>query len=324
MVKARAHSNIALVKYWGKKDIALNLPAVGSISITLEALHTETSVVFDESLTADELVLNGRPAGEKERKRVSRFLDIIRGRHGLQGAARVNSSNNFPTAAGLASSASAFAALSLAASRAAGLELSGRELSILARRGSGSAARSLFGGFTEMHRGKRPDGGDAFAEPLYPADHWPLRVIIAVTSEAQKKTGSTDGMELSRKTSPYYTAWVESSEDDLRAMRDALAQKDFQKLAEISEFSCLKMHALAMASNPGLIYWNAHTLELLHWVRSLREGGTPAFFTIDAGPQVKIVCPPEAEAAIVNQLEGHPAVERIIVTALGPDAHVIE
>ncbi len=323
MIKARAHSNIALVKYWGKKNIALNTPAVGSISLCLEALYTETGVLFDPLLEKDELLLNGRPATEKERSRVSSFLDIIRREAGSKQAARVESVNNFPTAAGLASSASAFAALALAASRAAGLELSGQELSILARMGSGSAARSLFGGFVEMHRGRREDGRDAWAEPLYPADYWPLQVIIAITSEVQKKTGSTDGMELSRRTSPYYRAWVDSSEDDLAAMRAALAEKDFQKLAEVSEFSCLKMHALAMASNPGLIYWSAATLELLHWVRTLREQGTPVFFTIDAGPQLKIICPPSYSSAIVDQLSGHPAVERTIVSALGPDARVL-
>ncbi len=323
MIKARAHSNIALVKYWGKKNIALNTPAVGSISLCLEALYTETGVLFDPELERDELVLNGRPATEKERNRVSAFLDIIRRESGMKQAARVESANNFPTAAGLASSASAFAALALAASRAAGMNPDGQSLSVLARMGSGSAARSLFGGFVEMHRGEREDGRDAFAEPLYSADYWPLHVIIAITSEASKKTGSTDGMELSRRTSPYYKAWVDSSEEDLAAMRGALAGRDFQKMAEISEYSCLKMHALAMASNPGLIYWNADTLELLHWVRALREKGTPAFFTIDAGPQLKIICPPEHSAAIVEKLSGHPAVKRTIVSALGPDARIL-
>ncbi len=322
MIKARAHSNIALVKYWGKKNIALNTPAVGSISLCLDALYTETGVLFDPELERDELILNGRPATDRERTRVSAFLDLIRRESGKKQAARVESVNNFPTAAGLASSASAFAALALAASRAAGMTLGGRALSILARRGSGSAARSLFGGFVEMHRGQREDGSDAYAEPLYPAGYWPLHVIIAITSEKQKKTGSTDGMELSRLTSPYYQAWVDSSEDDLAAMRAALAGRDFQKLAEVSEFSCLKMHALALASNPGLIYWSADTLELLHWVRSLREQGTPVFFTIDAGPQLKIICPPDYSAAIVEQLSGHPAVERTIVSGLGPDARV--
>ncbi|RMH64354.1 MAG: diphosphomevalonate decarboxylase [Calditrichaeota bacterium] len=324
MVKVRAHSNIALVKYWGKRHIPLNIPAVGSISITLDALYTDTAVVFDPSLTEDRLVLNGIPAKEKESRRVSAFLDRVRKMAGRDDFARIESVNNFPTAAGLASSASAFAALALAATRAAGLTLSPPELSVLARIGSGSAARSLFGGFVQMHRGERDDGRDAYAEPLYKGDYWPLRVIIAVTAEGPKKTGSTDGMEHSRLTSPYYEAWVSDSQKDIDAMREALKNKDFERLADISEYSCLKMHALAMSGRPGLIYWNDRTLELLHWVRARRAEGWPVFFTIDAGPQLKVICPEDYGERVGALLREHPAVERIIESSLGNDARVMD
>lgn len=323
-VKARAHSNIALVKYWGKRDIPLNLPAVASISITLDALYTDAEIVFNTDLAADTLNLNNESASEKDRLRLSRFLDLIRSRAGINACASVKSENNFPTSAGLASSASSFACLALAASSAAGLILNSVELSILARLGSGSAARSVFGGFVEMNPGNKKDGSDAAAYQLYPENYWDLTVIIAITSEQKKKTGSTDGMEISRLTSPYYDAWVNSSQKDMEDMRSAIKNKDFQKMAEVSEFSCLKMHALALASNPGLIYWNGTTIDLLHKIKALRERGLPVFFTVDAGPQVKAICPFSAAEKVKSALYEIEGVSRIIQTGLGSNARIME
>jgi len=242
---ARAHSNIALVKYWGKRNIPLNLPAVASISITLDGLFTETSVQFNDANSSDSLLLNGENALEKDRARLSNFLDLIRFRSGIKKYASVESSNNFPTSAGLASSASSFACLALASTKAAEYSASKNELSELARLGSGSAARSIYGGFVEMDLGVMEDGSDSIAHQLHPADYWDLKVIIAITSEKKKKTGSTDGMESSRLTSPFYQPWIDSSPKDITEMRSAIAHKDFGKVSDISEFSCLKMHALA-------------------------------------------------------------------------------
>ncbi|MBN2424995.1 MAG: diphosphomevalonate decarboxylase [Calditrichaceae bacterium] len=322
-ITAVAHSNIALVKYWGKRDARLNLPAVGSISLTLDALHTHTSVQFDETFKSDTLFLNGKEAGEKETKRISGFLDLIRARSGQKSKAQVESENNFPTAAGLASSASGFAALAAAASKAAGLSLSDRELSVLARLGSGSAARSVFGGIVEMHKGQKADGSDSFAEPLYPPDYWDLRLLIAVTSEAKKSIGSTDGMTLSKNTSPYYKAWVDSHPADLVGMKKALEHKDFTGLGEISEFSCLKMHALALASNPGMLYWNETTLAGIHLLREIRRHGTEVYFTIDAGPQVKAICLPEAVNKVKEALGSLAGVKQVMHTKLGPGIRII-
>lgn len=323
-VKARACSNIALVKYWGKRDVKLNLPAVASISITLDTLYTETSVLFDSALMMDKLILNGEIAAEKDTIRLSKFLGLIRHKAGLKDFANVDSINNFPTSAGLASSASSFACLALAASRAAGLNLSNSELSEYARLGSGSAARSVFGGFVEMKLGQKSDGSDAVAEQLFPEDYWDLTVLIAITSEAKKKTGSTDGMEVSRLTSPYYKSWIDSSVIDIKEMRNALKEKDFQKVAEISEFSCLKMHALAIAANPGLIYWNGTTVNLIHRVRVLRNEGIPVFFTIDAGPQLKAICPSEYTANVESVLSAEKGIKRIIKSRLGGNAKILE
>jgi diphosphomevalonate decarboxylase len=313
----RARSNIALVKYWGKADPALNLPAVGSISITLDDLWTDTAIRFDAALEHDELVLNGEARGD-QLERVTACLDLIRAKAAIALKARVESRNNFPTAAGLASSASGFAALVGAASAALGVDWSERELSILARRGSGSAARSIFGGYVEMHKGDAADGSDSFAEPLAPAEHWPLAVLVAVTSSGEKAVGSGPGMSLSAASSPYYKDWVDSHPPDLDAARRAIATKDFEALATVSESSCLKMHAAAMSTVPPLLYWNGATVDCLNEVRALRRRGVPVFFTIDAGPQVKAVCLPEARTAVHAALSGIPGVAEVIATRLGP------
>jgi diphosphomevalonate decarboxylase len=314
---ARARSNIALVKYWGKRDAALNLPATGSISITLDTLWSETHVEFDAALERDAFTLDGEERDE-QRSRVSACLDLLRARAGVETAARVESRNNFPTAAGLASSASGFAALVVAADRALGLGLAPRELSILARRGSGSAARSLFGGFVEMHLGQRADGADCFAEPLAPARSWPLEVVVAVTARARKDIGSGSGMTRSAATSPYYGAWVETHPADLDIARTAIRDRDFAALAEVSERSCLKMHAAALAAAPPLLYWSPATLACMTTVVDLRRAGVPVFFTIDAGPQVKAVCAPGEAAAVGSALAATPGVVEVLHTGLGP------
>jgi diphosphomevalonate decarboxylase len=318
---ARARSNIALVKYWGKADTGLNLPAVGSISITLEALWTDTSVEFDAALRVDELTLNDRRRPE-QLARVTECLDVLRSLARVDARARVASRNTFPTGAGLASSASGFAALVGAAAAALELELTPRELSILARRASGSAARSIFGGFVEMHVAKRADGSDSFAEPLLPADAWPLEVIVAITATREKDVSSGSGMTRSAESSPYYRAWVDSHPADMAAARSAIGARDFGALGEIAETNCLKMHAAAMAATPPLLYWNGATVECLNRVRTLRAEGVPVFFTIDAGPQVKAVCAPEAKSAVRAALVDVPGVVDTLVTGLGPGIEV--
>ncbi|HET7676136.1 MAG TPA: diphosphomevalonate decarboxylase [Gammaproteobacteria bacterium] len=320
---AQAQPNIALIKYWGKRDTALNLPAAGSLSITLESLWTRTRVAFDPALTRDELQLNGceNPA---ELARVSACLDLLRARAGSGTHARVDSHNNFPTGAGLASSASGFAALVRAGAAALGLDLDERELSTLARRGSGSAARSIFGGFVEMAAGTRADGEDAFAQPVLDAAEWPLQVVVVVTSKRAKSIGSTAGMELSRRTSPFYAEYVATTPRDLAAARQAVVERDFEALAALSEHSCLKMHGMMLATRPGLIYWSGATVEALHCIRALRErDGLGVFFTVDAGPQVKAVCLPADTERVAAALTALPGIETVITSALGEGARLI-
>lgn len=316
MVTATACANIALIKYWGKRSVAENLPAAGSLSLTLDALRTTTTVELVEG--ADRLTLDGTDVEGKPLSRISRFVDLVREATGRSERVHVTSKNAFPTAAGLASSASAFAALAVAAARAFGLEASPEELSILARKGSGSAARSIFGNFARM-----TDGEDAHAFAL-PDIELELCAAIAVAKAGPKAIGSTEGMERTRETSPYHAAWIETVNRDLGPAEEALRQKDLGRLAEIVEGNCLAMHANAMAARPGIIYFRPATLWAIEEVRALRAGGTPVFFTIDAGPHVVAFTPPEHLEAVATRLSGHPDVAEVITSGPGEGARVVE
>src|SRR6058998_422939 len=270
---ARANVNLALVKYWGKRDGALNLPATGSISLTLDGVSVEASVAFGGG-EADRVEIDGVEAGGDEAVRVARFLDVVRTEAGRRERALVATRSTVPRGVGLASSAAAFAALALGASRAAGLALDPPALSALARRGSGSAARSIFGGFVEWRRGERADGRDSVAEPLAGPEDWDLRVVVAVTSSAPKAVSSRDGMERAA-ASPLYPAWVAGAEADLTEARAAIRARDLEALGLVAEHSALKMHAAALATRPPILYWRAATLDCIHRVWALRADGVP-------------------------------------------------
>lgn len=318
---AIAHPNIALVKYWGKRDAALNLPATGSYSLTLAPIRTRTTVSWGQA--EDRLVLNGAEAVGRPLTRIQRFLDLLRADHPSLGHAHVESDNDFPTAAGLASSSSGFAALALAATSAAGLSLSPAALSVLARQGSGSAARSLSGGFVEMQPGASPDGRDAFAVQRYAETHWDLRVLFALTTEGEKSIPSTVGMDQTVATSPYFQAWCDGVPAALRDVDAAVGAQDFERLASLAEASALQMHASAIAAVPGVLYWNGVTVELIHAVRELRAQGLPVFFTIDAGPHVKVFVEGHAAAAASAALREIPGVRGVFEARPGGDARII-
>jgi diphosphomevalonate decarboxylase len=322
-VTAIAHPNIAIIKYWGKRNETLNLPAAGSLSLTLGPIGTRTTVTWGQN--TDSLTLSGQMLTGRELTKVSRFLDLVRAMRPELGGAAVVSANDFPTASGLASSSSAFAALAVAATRAAGLQLDEQSLSMLARQGSGSAARSVCDGFARMHGGKRQDGTDAWAETVFASDHWDLRVVIGVTTEAQKEVKSTDGMNLTMRTSPYYQAWVDSVEPSIDQTIAAISARDFARLAELAEASALQMHASAIAAVPGVLYWRGATVELIHAVRQWREReGVPVFFTIDAGPHIKVFTPAENAANVAARLQQVPGVVRTLLTHPAPGAVTIE
>lgn len=320
---AIAHPNIALVKYWGKAEATRNLPAVGSLSLTLDTLSTVTRVRLDDTLREDRFHLDG---GENEaaRRRVVRALDLFREALGAPFRADVESRNTFPTAAGLASSASGFAALVVAVDAAAGTGLDRTALAELARRCSGSAPRSLYGGFVVLELADATSGEAPRLSQLAPPAAWPLEVVIAVTTRNAKEVGSSAGMERSAATSPFYPVWVESSGGDLAAARRAVELRDFQALAEVSEHNCLKMHAVMTSSRPPLLYWNATTLACVQRVRELRSAGVGVFFTIDAGPQVKAICLPGAGDKVASALSELAGVQTILRAGLGEGARVAE
>lgn len=319
---AVAHANIALAKYWGKLPGSERLPAVPSLSVTLDGMTTTTRVAFDPALDEDAFVLAGAAASEKARRRVTELLDRVREASGLRERARVESRNDFPTAAGLASSASGFAALALAAASAAGLDWDTARISDLARRSSVSAARSLFGGFVELDAG-RPGQTTLAARPIAPPDRLPLRMIVAVATEAPKEVGSTEGMRHTEATSPYYPAWIEGAPAWCAEVRAAILAGNLVALGEAAERSALRMHAAAIAAAPALLYWTGTTVELLAEVRRLRARGLVAYATIDAGPHVKVITRPEDEPAVARALAAVPGVVRTIATRPGAGARLV-
>ncbi len=349
---AIAHPNIALAKYWGKRAGEGNLPAVPSLSVTLAGMETRTHVSFEGGLSRDRLVLDGREEEGRPRERVSALLDRVRKLSGIDAFAEVVSRNDFPTASGLASSASGFAALAFASLAAAGLggdtggappilragaDTALRErASDLARRTSVSAARSAFGGFVELAAGPLGDGpgylGDTpkppgrddalVARPLAapPAFQDDLRVLVAVATEGKKAISSTDGMGRTARESPYYPAWLEEGPRLFGQVRAAVLAGDFEAMGRFAEASALAMHASAMAA--GITYWNATTLELMTSVRALRARGTAAFFTIDAGPHVKVLVHAGDAAEVGTWLRAVPGVVRVIETRAGSGARL--
>lgn len=314
---ATAHPNIALIKYWGKRDLRLNLPAVSSLSLTLAGFSTRTQVRW--SVPADEVLLDERPAPERFARRALSFVDRMTPD---RPPVSIHTHNDFPTGAGLASSASGFAALTLALRAASGApQLDRRALSVLARQGSGSACRSLWGGFVRWNRGKRPDGRDSHGLPIAAADHWDVRMVVGVVRSGPKSIGSTDGMEASRRTSPFYQAWVEHNEPLVDAAEASVLRRDLPALGELMEQSTLAMHAVMHSTRPPIIYWRPGTLACLHAVRELRASGTGVWATMDAGPNVKALCLP-ADADRV-QAAFAPHVERCHVLGPGGPARLL-
>lgn len=318
---ARSNVNVALVKYWGKRDPELNLPATGSISITLDGLSIDARVAF-AGTDGDRFEIDEEPATGEERARLVRFVDLLRHEAGRTDAVSVVTRSHVPRGVGLASSAAAFAALAVAGSHAAGMRLDARALSALARRGSGSAARSIFGGFVEWHRGERADGSDSVAEPLLDASAWDVRVVVAVTTTTPKTVSSREGMARAA-ASPLYPAWVEGAEADLAEARAAIRARDLEALGALAEHSALKMHAIGLAARPPLLYWRGATVDCIQRVWALRADGVPGWVTIDAGPQVKVLCAPDDAPAIAEALTAVPGVVRVITCSPGAGAEVV-
>ncbi|HEX3051943.1 MAG TPA: diphosphomevalonate decarboxylase [Aggregatilineaceae bacterium] len=321
MATAVSCANIAFIKYWGRKDHALRLPLNSSISMNLDHANTITSVEFDRTLNADEVTIAGQESQAKAAARVSKHLDRIRTQAGIQTRARVMSRNTFPMGAGIASSASAFAALTMAAAAAAGLKLSERELTILARLGSGSACRSVPAGYVEWHAGDRSE--DSYAEQVAPPEHWDICDLIAIVQTGHKTVGSSEGIELV-STSPFADVRLAEAERTLPLIRHAIQTRDFALLGEETEQEAIRMHAVAMTSRPSLLYWVPATVGVVHAVRDWRAAGVPVYFTIDAGANVHVLCQPDDAEQIEAELRSLAGVQDVLVNHPGPGTRLTE
>jgi len=317
---AIASPNIAFIKYWGNRDEQLRLPVNGSISMNLDGLYARTTVQFDPDLDQDRFTFNHTPSGGAALARVSHFLDIVRQIAGEQLFAQVTSENNFPTGAGIASSAAAFAALALAGSRAIGLELTESELSRLARRGSGSASRSIPDGFVEWLPGE--SDADSYAVSIAPHDHWNLVDCIAVLQTGHKPVGSTQGHAVAH-TSPLQAARVAHAPQRLDACRAALLDHDFSAFASVVELDSNLMHAVMMTSNPPLFYWEPASLELIKAIPEWRAEGLNACYTLDAGPNVHVICTAEDVGEIKARLDRVSGVKQVLTAHVGGPARLV-
>ena len=317
---AVACPNIAFIKYWGNRNQTLRIPANGSLSMNLEGLYTLTTVKFDPKFPSDVLTLNKAPTSGGALSRVSDLLERVRRQAKFNTYAEVTSENNFPTGSGIASSASAFSALALAASKAAGLDLNEKDLSILARTGSGSAARSIPGGFVEWQPGNGHRSSYAFT--IAPPDHWGLADLIAVISKEHKATGSTSGHALA-DSSPLQAARVSDAPRRLAICRRALLDRDFEKFAEVVELDSNIMHAVMQTSSPPLLYWQPATVAVMNAVRSWRKAGLPVCYTIDAGPNVHVITQKEEYGKVQRLLEDIPGVKDALRAFPGGPAKLI-
>lgn len=313
-------ANIALIKYWGNREQALRLPSNSSLSMNLAALTTTTTVEFLDDRGADVVLIDDVEARGPAHERVVAHLDRVRALAGIKAKASVASRNNFPAGTGLASSASAFAALTVAACAAAGLQLSTDALSRLARRASGSACRSVPGGFVLWDACDEDDC--SFGRMIAPAEHWDLRDVVAIVESTHKAIGSTEGHQLAA-TSPLQAARVATTPARLERCQSALLTRDFFALADVIEQDTLAMHAVMMTSTPPLFYWRPATLALMQAIRAWRGEGLPVAFTIDAGPNVHCICPADSAPQIETLVRSIPGVERILTSRVGNGARLL-
>jgi diphosphomevalonate decarboxylase len=317
---AVANPNIAFIKYWGRTDDALNLPANPSLSMNLAALTTVTTVEFRPGLAVDTVTIDGREAVGPARGRVVAHLDRVRSLAGIDTRAWVASRNDFPAGTGLASSASAFAALTLAACRATGLCLAESALSRLARLASGSACRSVPGGFG-LWEGDTDE--TSFARQLVPPSHWDLRDVVAVVSREHKAVGSYDGHALAA-SSPFYRARLGAVPGLLEVVRDAVMARDLAALGQAAEADALAMHGVMMTSSPSLLYWHPATIEVLSAVRAWRHEGLSVYFTLDAGPNVHCLCRTADAGRVEARLRALPGVLEVLSSGPGEGVRTVD
>jgi len=314
---AIAHPNFALIKYWGKSNIAGNIPAMSSLAITVHSLKSETTVSFPNHLEKDAWILNG--VEQNSLGQIKSPCNYLKKISLTDQPFLIESTNNFPTAAGLASSASGIASLVTALNSALETKLSSQQMVEVAILGSGSAARSLFSGFVHLEVIEN----NLECATILEADEWPLNVIVCVTSTNQKIISSRQGMEISKTTSPLYKDWVNNHQEDIKLAVQAIEAKNFHQLGKVTEQNCLKMHKVMKTSQPSIDYWNPATYACVKNVKDMQKKGIPVFFTIDAGPQVKIICEPDVSKDVISFMENLPGLQSIIESSLGKGARLI-
>lgn len=316
---AIAPSNIAFIKYWGRKDEALRLPENGSLSMNLSELRTTTTVEFSSAYTVDFIEINGIQE-PTEGSRAIVHLDRVRALANIHDFARVVTKNNFPTGTGLSSSASGFAALTVAACGAAGVSLSEKELSILARQGSGSACRSIPDGFVEWMDGDTSD--TSYAVSLYPPEYWDIVDVVAVVSEGRKDVPTSAGQKRV-ETSPFFPVRKAHMKEKLAHAKEFLAEKNFSALGELMEAEALEMHAVMLTSQPSLIYWTTGTLTIMKLTKKWRSEGLPVYFTINTGQDIHLMCEQKNADALVQKLHDVPDVAQVIVNKPSQGARLV-
>lgn len=320
---AIAPSNIAFTKYWGRKDEVLRLPENGSISMCLSNLLTTTTVEFSPAYQKDEIIINGGgpPAGGEadEAQRAIKHLDRVRKLAGIDQKAKVVSNNNFPSGTGLSSSASGFAALTLAASKAAGLDLSEKELSILARQGSGSACRSIPSGFVEWLDGDTSE--TSYAIQIFPPDHWAIADVVAVVSEGKKEVATSLGQQTAR-SSPFMPVRLSHMKERNRQVKKLIAEKNFAEFGPLMEQEALELHTIMLTQTPPLIYWTPGTLRIMKLTSHWRAEGIPVYFTINTGQDIHLICEAENIEKVQAKLKKLEEVKEIIVNTPGKGARL--
>lgn len=308
-----ASADIALVKYWGKKDEVLRLPENGSISMILKGLDTTTTVEFDQQYEIDEVMIKGE-SDKAENQRVIKHLDRIRKLAGSNLKAKVVSENSFPKATGLSSSGSGFAAISYAGTEALGLKLTEKELSILSRQGSGTACRCACGGFVEWKDGDTSE--TSYSESIFPADYWDIRDVIAVVDEGKKDISSTEGHQLAQ-SSVFFEARQAHVHQKLQKVKHLLTEKNFSQLGELVEAECLEFHSILLTSVPPMIMWYPGSLQVMHEVANMRKDGIQAYFTINTGFNVHVLTLPQFEKEVHQRIAELPLVKKTLLAQVG-------
>ena len=320
---AIANSNTALVKYWGKANSELKTPLNNSISLTIDSHWTKCTLEFSEEYKEDHATLNGEAVSGKILERTSKHLDYIRKLAGIDLKAKGAAEINFPVGAGLASSASGFASLTVAACTALGMKLAKKELSIISRNGSGSSCRSIYGGYVEWLAGKTDK--DSYSVQIADEKHFDLRDISVIVSKKPRKVDTRGGMDIAQKTSVLFDARMKAvKEITLPKIRQAILDKDFSTVGKMAELDSNMLHATAITSTPILLYWQPETLEAMHAVRDWREDGLEAYYTTDTGANVHILCLPKDQPEILKRLKEMPVVQKATPGKPGEGAKVVK